>query len=73
MGKTDNAKAFLDKLVPSLITALELNRDRATFLQAKAEECTSDLIKMSYLAEAAGLLQANVHIHEQFEKDGVVI
>ena len=72
MTRHDNASAYLDDLLSSLNKAIQLNIDRATFLQAAAQETTSDLLKMCYLSEGSGLLQANINIRNQLIKDGLM-
>lgn len=67
MRKNNKADFYL-----SLMQALQQNNVRATFCQAKANEAKSDIIKMSYLGEATGLLQANINIMEQLRKDGLI-
>ena len=52
--------------------AMQKNADRAAFCRAKGNETLEPVIKMSYMAEASGLLQANINILEQLRKDGSI-
>lgn len=55
--------------VSSIRAAMQKISDRAAFCRAKGNETSDPVIKMSYLAEATGLLQANIKILEQLEKE----
>ena len=60
-----------DDYVPisSIRAAMQKNADRAAFCRAKAHETSDPVIKLSYLAEATGLLKGNIIILEQLEKE----
>lgn len=63
---------YFNDVIASLKEGLEQNAIRAEFLNKKAEESTAPLVKMSYLAEATGLLQANINIQECFKRNGLI-
>lgn len=66
------ADYYIDTMTNSLVKALEQLLDEAAACKQKADEATSDLVRMKYLSEAEGFLRAGLIIQDQLRKDGLI-